>query len=899
MHARFRFDIRLLALLLIAFVSALWLPKPALAQVAPADQGSADAIFLQPARQDATIAQQFPTTNFGAQTELRVGVAGVEPALATWSLAQWDLDSIPAGSTINSAKMDLYQTTGAETPLLIYRVLVPWDELKVTWNTRPRIDDLNLTCTPSALTNQTVTCDVTELVKQWVNGGANTPNHGLMLRAGGAQPSNRVFASVQSARATQPLLQIDLTLPRIRVCYETAQNCKPAPGAEVLGGAGRAIAVADSNGLIDSNLVVLGDALWARLPAGAPGAQSQLYITSGRANVVDAADFQLYPDSDFVEMRLVVREDQPLLLYDLTVSAQWYLEDDPARVLWLRSNLLRASNYLYDFTEGQFALGRVTVRQMYEGWDDADIKLHTSNVLHPNANVGGIVPAETPDIWPTVPLSYTPGSVFMGSYWNRFGAPPGQEVKFQGEVVPQDEMDSDWAIALAHELGHYLLFLFDTYTDQNGVSNETIAAQCSGTAMGNAYLVANHALIAGQEEWDNNCAATEAHFLLEGRTEWATIQGWYNWAVAPASIVPGETPPVQLTTVVFVPPATQPQPLASQVYSLTYQLGEASSGEARAFLLRGDSLIFEQGKPAQGATSLQLVDARLGDRLCLFDLNDHAASPDTPRRQFGCETVTAGDSNLQMTLDLTWSPRVTIEQTGPQQVSVVVEQNLAAGESVAARLIPETGTAIPTQTLAASGSVWSTVFTLAEPVMPFYLQLWVDETPAAPQTRREVIADRGTGGNGAYGPARLHSGVMAVSSDGNASYQSDEAIDLGPGESIAWQSMPGTPPLPAFKGISGQSYRLDAFPAALVVSGTVSIEYIDEFGVLSAARQADETAAIHFWNGSRWQPLTSTVARPAAAEDDVLVATARSQGVGVYAVLIDSQPALFLPQIAR
>ena len=53
---------------------------------------------------------------------------------------------------------------------------------------------------------------------------------------------------------------------------------------------------------------------------------------------------------------------------------------------------------------------------------------------------------------------------------------------------------------------------------------------------------------------------------------------------------------------------------------------------------------------------------------------------------------------------------------------------------------------------------------------------------------------------------------MVVSSDGKASYQGPDGqpLELGPGESIAWQSMPGTPPA-AGTWISGQSYRLDAF----------------------------------------------------------------------------------------
>jgi hypothetical protein len=231
-----------------------------------------------------------------------------------------------------------------------------------------------------------------------------------------------------------------------------------------------------------------------------------------------------------------------------------------------------------------------------------------------------------------------------------------------------------------------------------------------------------------------------------------------------------------------------------------------------------------------------------------------------------------------------------------------VQQPLANGLVLQARLIPETDTAGPVQALARTGDIWTSVFNLATPVEPVYLQLWVQEAPAAPQTRREVIADRGTGGNGAFGPARHYGGVLAVSSDGNASYSSDEPIELKPGESIAWQSMPGTPPVPPWKQISGQSYRLDAFPPSLVNGGTVSIEYEDAFGLLQAAgagSQSAEGARIHFWDGTQWRPLPTTLGTPAGAEDGVKVASAPSRGVGIYAVMVENQPSLFMPIVRR
>jgi hypothetical protein len=222
-----------------------------------------------------------------------------------------------------------------------------------------------------------------------------------------------------------------------------------------------------------------------------------------------------------------------------------------------------------------------------------------------------------------------------------------------------------------------------------------------------------------------------------------------------------------------------------------------------------------------------------------------------------------------------------------------------------ARLFAEDGAAFGSIPLAGDGTNWQGVFELPSPVPPVYLQLWLDETVPAPETRREVMADRGVGGNGAFGPARLHSGVMVVSSDGNATYQSDEPLFLEAGQSIAWQSMPGTPLLPPGKQISGQSYRLDALPATLVEDGTVSIEFENIFGAERIAAAAPvATPAIFFWNGNNWTQLPTTIGTPAsgvegAAADNVQIASAPSQGVGVYAVLGDFAQTIFFPQIRR
>ncbi len=47
-------------------------------------------------------------------------------------------------------------------------------------------------------------------------------------------------------------------------------------------------------------------------------------------------------------------------------------------------------------------------------------------------------------------ITYLPGQVAMGPVWNRYGD-------------PGSNLGEDWPRALAHELGHYALFLDDNY----------------------------------------------------------------------------------------------------------------------------------------------------------------------------------------------------------------------------------------------------------------------------------------------------------------------------------------------------------------------------------------------------------------------------------------------------
>ena len=261
------------------------------------------------------------------------------------------------------------------------------------------------------LTEVTTTCGQPfgiALYHHWVTDSG--VDYGWPTNTSSFSPSTWVQASLE--RTTCP----------IRVCWESATTCQAANTAQVHKiGVGDTYDVDRAGYVIDRDQIADGTQIWAMVPVSVTEDYT-LYYTSGDPQTVDAAAYNADPAG---LMTLVVSQQHPLLVHSLDVSAQWYVQGDPAKEAWLRESLMRTANLLYDFTDGQVTLGDITVYQREDQWADADLKLHTSNSLYPNAAIGGVVTTPVEEvISPTLTLSYEPGAIFMGSYWNRYGAPP-------------------------------------------------------------------------------------------------------------------------------------------------------------------------------------------------------------------------------------------------------------------------------------------------------------------------------------------------------------------------------------------------------------------------------------------------------------------------------------------
>ena len=147
------------------------------------------------------------------------------------------------------------------------------------------------------------------------------------------------------------------------------------------------------------------------------------------------------------------------------------------------------------------ALGKVTIFQNKENWLNSDIVIYANSSVRPRATMGGVVNTPTNDVISTTKVitdTFLPGQIRMGPAWDPYGE-------------NRAELTRDWQRALAHEFGHYLLYLPDNYLgyDKNGVIK---TVDCRGSFMTNSSD-SEYAKYLNTEEWRNpanNCGSTIA-----------------------------------------------------------------------------------------------------------------------------------------------------------------------------------------------------------------------------------------------------------------------------------------------------------------------------------------------------------------------------------------------------
>ncbi len=615
---------------------------------------------------------------------------------------------------------------------------------------------------------------------------------------------------------------------------------------------------------------------------------------------------------------LTVAPDRPLILFNLDVALEWDARNDPQYLARLADDFRRASAALYDWTDGQVALGDVTLyhdrgpaRETGEAcdpdtpddcladywWNRAHVRIYATNRLRPNANQGGIV---TRAISETITvngdaktITYEPGQIRMGAVWNRYGEASGT-------------LGEDWPRTLAHELGHYVLFLDDNYLGFDPHGRLIPVETCAG-AMTDPYID-NSSELRPTTDWLPACAPTLSH-QETGRADWATLARFYDWENLgqtqrafslnqPATFNANPGPnilPLDVTQVRTVAPVPPTSTLATPIFYLTDEAGISvqPDPDSRVFLFQPDQQrLIDLGRPV--LDRVEAPGARPGDRLCVYNL---------AQNRLGCEQISATDQQIELTtLDQPWQPDLLITPVTSRTIDIAMEQ-VAPGLILTAQLYPTDAPVSAPINLTETGGRYHGTFTLDEPAFTAYVHIRVEMDGQ----HREIVNDYVIGGNPGSlkskttpgdNPGSLKSKTVprnnpgslksktapVISGDGQTIlYIRDESFAVG--EFYALQSTSVFDP-PSWAAVVGQAYRLTATASAprLQEHAAISIGYLSgevppgtEGGIKIYFRAADR---------ADWQPLETYL------DTERNEAAARAQGPGVYALMtsLDIQP---------
>ncbi len=191
----------------------------------------------------------------------------------------------------------------------------------------------------------------------------------------------------------------------------------------------------------------IGDQLIALRPISATDVLSdgyRLYRTNIKPDAVGIGGFTVAQSG---VQRIDVSAAHPLVLFPLDISLEWDARNDQRFMSQLRSDLARTSEFLFNATNGQAALGEVRIFQDKQWWDAVNMRIYASNRIRPSALVGGMTTQPITDVVSLraqdpvdPPVVYGPGQLRIGSVWNRFGN-------------ANNNLSEDWPRTLAHELG--------------------------------------------------------------------------------------------------------------------------------------------------------------------------------------------------------------------------------------------------------------------------------------------------------------------------------------------------------------------------------------------------------------------------------------------------------------
>lgn len=576
----------------------------------------------------------------------------------------------------------------------------------------------------------------------------------------------------------------------------------------------------------------MGDRLIALWPV-TQGDKYTLYYTSAPPT---ATGLDAFTVSQSGVQTLTVSAAYPLLLFDLDVSLEWDASKDPPFLTQLEENLAKTSAALYDWTNGQAALGQVSVYQAKENWDEADVRVFASNQVRPVANRGGIV-NQTTVLSFTHPITFTPGEIRIGPAWNRYGDP--------------QPIGDDWPHVLAHELGHYALFLEDTYLGLDPDRGLLVpVGTCTHTAMSDPYLYSEFRYDDGA--WEDECGSSLAEM-----PEWGMIQLVYEDLHQPP---PGNTGPTAMpfafTQIEIEPAPDHPHPLLDDFFVAL----DHSLADGRAYLRHPDQGLVDLGRPV--ANEVLARGARDGDELCVF-----------AEAHFACSTL-SNSQPPQLDPQPAWRPEIWLTPVDTSTLQIWVDDG--SSSSLTATLYPD-GEA--PQPVTFTSGVTQTV-TLNQPAV----EVLVDIQGGQPGQERVVTGYAVGAGPGHKhdhgGPGHKHDhGGPFSSGDGSVLIYPPE--NLPPDAFVVLQTATSLPQLPPGLKPIGRAYRVRSSVEDTDFTGaSLTFQYLGLEVLLAGGPDAEESLAVHYWDGASWTRL-DTILNPTQN-----FASAPLPGPGLYVLTV-------------
>lgn len=601
----------------------------------------------------------------------------------------------------------------------------------------------------------------------------------------------------------------------------------------------------------------------------------------------------------------ILHVNRPLVLLNLVVSTQW--NATPEYTQELARAISRASEYLFDVTDGQFAVGQAAIYDDAVQWSSADIQVLARNTVRPYAYVRGIVSADPAEV------------LRVGRQWDRSGAAQG----------PWDQPDGYRTIV--HELGHYVLGLYDSYFAYQYTGDVLTGSNDAGcttyhhddyepqfdhinaSIMDFQYRTSELAAQGVPGMWhDDNCPNTAQWQLTEqevghGESDWETILRHFRDAYTPSrwalvtpmargSVLPGPAYP---------PPSLLPPP------SISVHNAGAEAPIRHLTVLGPNGLPYTQG-------AVVALETAQGGRQVIID---QGLTNDGQIDIYGADSLTTTITLL----------RVVSINGGLSGPALVVTNPLDYSFRLSSPSdLSETGTALNPHASLIPFDDHDLLLTVAGAGADAYMTALVSP-PGNPLGATVTLQSSGSTGvyTGTFTFPALSTGLggvnlrgvggqaQRISIDNNFSLVDviqGREVDLFTPNGQAWLHLDShsfvamtttvalmptgavPEPLPAGQTAIGAAYSIRASGAVSSLVNPAVLRLFYEPGQLPAG--VDPAGlSIGWWNGETWRALSS---EPAA---DQRAVSAQITRLGIYTILGPVPPAsnqrVFLPSVQR